>query len=142
MPVGPVDLYVIAFPDHGEEGELAPALGELVRNQIIRVIDIVFVRKLADGTVSVVEMNDLDDEQYSAFNQVVDEVSGFLSDADVDELSAGLPNRSSAAIVLVEEVWSSRFKKTIEAANGQVVLTEPVPSETIETLLELDEDDE
>ena len=47
--IGPVDYAVIAFPGNRFRGEIAPAIGELIDAGTIRVIDIAFVGKNADG---------------------------------------------------------------------------------------------
>ena len=49
MALGPVELLVIKFPGNEFRGEIAPALRELVENGTIRIIDLLFIKKDADG---------------------------------------------------------------------------------------------
>ena len=48
-PVGPVQSAVFGFPGSNFSGEIAPALADLVDKGIIRVLDLVFAIKDADG---------------------------------------------------------------------------------------------
>ena len=62
MAVGPVDVYIIGFPGNKFSGKIAPAIMELVENGTIRVLDLLFVMKDADGVVTTVEAADIDEE--------------------------------------------------------------------------------
>ena len=59
MDIGPVEILVVGFPGNQFNGEVAPALAELVRAGLIRVIDLVFVTKDAAGDVVGVELADI-----------------------------------------------------------------------------------
>ena len=52
MAVGPVDVYIIGFPGNKFTGRIAPAILDLVENGTIRVLDLLFVMKDADGVVT------------------------------------------------------------------------------------------
>ena len=62
MAVGPVDVYIIGFPGNKFSGRIAPAIMELVENGTIRVLDLLFVMKDADGVVTTLEAEDIDEE--------------------------------------------------------------------------------
>ena len=62
MAVGPVDVYIIGFPGNKFTGRIAPAIMELVDNGTIRVLDLLFVSKDADGVVTSLQAADLDEE--------------------------------------------------------------------------------
>src|SRR3954469_6492972 len=47
--LGPVELLFVQFPGNQFTGEIAPALADLVESGTIRIIDLVFVAKDADG---------------------------------------------------------------------------------------------
>jgi len=140
MSYGPVELRVIAFPGNRFRGEIIPPMVELIEKEIVRVIDILFVDKAEDGRISVFEMNDLDDDDYKKFDPVVADVTGFLSESDIEKLSVDLPNNSSAAVLLFEELWPNRFKNAVEAAQGKLVRSETVPAEIIVDLVTVPSD--
>jgi len=123
MSHGPVELRVIVFPDNQFRGEIIPALANLVEREIVRIIDILFVYKSTDGDVSVYEISDLEDEDYAVFDPIVADVSGYLSESDINQLSGDLPANSSAAILLFEELWPIRFRDAVERAHGELVLS-------------------
>lgn len=134
MARGPVELRVIVFPENQFRGEIIPALADLVEREIVRIIDILFVYKTADGAVSVFEITDLEDEDYSVFDPIVAEVTGYLSESDVEQLSADLPANSSAAMLLFEELWPLKFRSAVERAHGELALSAAVDPAVIEDL--------
>ena len=58
--IGPVDYLIVAFPGNEFRGEIAPALAELVDAGTIRIIDLAFVGKDAEGNVAAFELMDID----------------------------------------------------------------------------------
>src|SRR4029434_4313387 len=83
--MGPVDYVVIEFPDGVHKGEAAPLLVDLVDRGIIRILDLMFVRKDEDGTVSGVEISDLDGDGVSEFRVFEGASSGLMGDEDRQE---------------------------------------------------------
>ncbi len=135
MPLGPVEMLLVKFPGNQFKGEIVPALKELVETSTIRVMDILFLKKDADGTLTLVEISEMeDDDDYDAFDPLVPEVAGFLSESDALLMGQSLENNSSAALMLFENVWATRFRDAIVNANGQVLLNERIPQAVIETL--------
>jgi len=56
MGIGPVQYMVVAFPGNQFKGEIAPALEDLVRSGTIRIIDLAFIVKAADGSMTGMEL--------------------------------------------------------------------------------------
>jgi hypothetical protein len=137
MAYGPIELLVVEFPGNQFSGEITPALKELVDSGLIRIIDILFIQKLDDGTVVETELTDLVDDVFTAFEPLVDEDAGedFLSHDDALGLAESLDPGSSAGIMLFENVWATRFADAVRAADGQVVLNERIPRSVIEELV-------
>jgi hypothetical protein len=134
MSLGSIELLVVKFPGNQFKGEIAPALTELVENGTIRVIDILFANKDADGTVEMVEVNDLDDADVRRFDPVVTDVTDLLNAEDVDALTRALEPNSSAAVLLFENTWATRFRDALVNANAELVLNERIPRAVIEEL--------
>ena len=95
MAVGPVDVYIIGFPGNKFTGRIAPAILELVENGTIRVLDLLFVMKDADGTVTTLEAADIDEEG-PAFLAIDVAQPGALGPEDAEEVSDDLPANSAA----------------------------------------------
>ena len=90
MAVGPVDVYIIGFPGNKFSGQIAPAILELVENGTIRVLDLLFVMKDADGVVTTLEAADIDEEG-AAFLSIDITQPGALGPEDAEEVSDDLP---------------------------------------------------
>lgn len=136
MPFGPLELIVIKFPGNQFTGGIVPALHELVEQGTIRIVDILLVRKDADGAVSIYELNDLIDDEYTIFDPIVSEVAGLLTEDDVLQLTSGLGTDSSAALLLFENTWATRFRDAVLEAKGELVLSERIPHAVVEELVE------
>jgi uncharacterized membrane protein len=135
MSLGPIEMLVVKFPGNQFKGEIAPALAELVETGTIRVIDFVFIQKDADGSLTSVELADLDPDAAGAFSSAVDDVSGTLSEDDIKELGGLLENNSSAGLMLFENVWATRFADAVRNASGEVILSERIPRAVIEEVM-------
>jgi hypothetical protein len=135
MSLGPIELLVVKFPGNKFTGEVASSLKELVEGGLIRVIDIMFVVKDQDGVMTVLEINDLDDDDYSTFDPVVADITEMLTPDDAMQLSAGLENNSSGAVMLFENTWATKFRDAMADANGELILNERIPRAVIDELL-------
>ena len=62
--LGPVDYVVLEFPGSKLTGEIAPALRDLVERGLVRVLDLLVIRKDEDGTVDALELSDLEDTEF------------------------------------------------------------------------------
>ena len=90
MAVGPVDVYIIGFPGNKFSGRIAPAIMELVENGTIRILDLLFVMKDADGVVTTLEAADIG-EDGAAFLSIDVTQPGALGPEDAEEVSDDLP---------------------------------------------------
>ena len=131
---GPIELLVLRFPGNNFRGEIAPALADLVDAGIIRIIDIVFLIK-EGGELRVLEINDLDEDAYAVWDPIVADITGLLSDEDVQHLAGTIEDNSSAGIMLFENTWATRFVDAVLRANGELVLNERIPRRVIEEVL-------
>ena len=102
MAVGPVDVYIIGFPGNKFSGKIAPAIMELAENGTIRVLDLLFVMKDADGVVTTLEAADIDEEG-AAFLAIDVTQPGALGPEDAEEVSDDLPANSCGPADRVRE---------------------------------------
>jgi uncharacterized membrane protein len=129
--IGPVEYIVVHFAGNRFTGEIAPALGDLVERGLVRVIDLAVVAKDADGSVAILELQELSPEVAAAFVKLEGAVSGLLSEADLEAVAEALEPGSTAAAMLFEHVWATRFAEAVRAANGTLVLSERIPHAVI-----------
>jgi hypothetical protein len=129
MDNGPLQVAVIEFVDGRFRGEIAAAFDELIAGDAVRVRDLVFLRKDDDGTVGAFELDDLDPGEMAGWRQVGVEVGGLISEADVEEVAAGLRPGSAVAMVVWEDRWALKLMGAIRDAGGEVLVVERIPDE-------------
>ena len=113
--IGPVDYMVVSFPGNQFKGEIAPALADLVDAGTIRIIDIAFVGKDANGDTVAFELTELDPEVQKGLDNLGIEVEGLFNEDDLRDAGEALEPNSSAALLVWENVWgetSSRRSST------------------------------
>ena len=133
MTVGPVEYVVFGFPGNESAGAIAPALVDLVRNDLIRVLDLVFIQKNEDGEVQSFEYDDL--EAFSAFADLDGEVGGLIGADDIEYVGQEMPPSSSAALLLLEDLWAKPLCNALQKANGVLIEGARIPRDIFEPAL-------
>lgn len=135
MGIGPVEYMVIAFPGNKFNGQVAPALQELVESKTIRVIDLAFVHKDENGDVVGVELEDEGSDVFQAFHAITAERGGLINDGDMLDIGAALDPNSSAAILVWEDLWAAKFKEAVIGAGGVLVDIQRIPYEIVDAAI-------
>jgi hypothetical protein len=135
MAVGPVDVVIIGFPGNKFSGRIAPALMDLVERGTVRVIDLLFVTKDADGVTTTIEMVDLDPDLGPAFLDVSVTSAGALGPEDAEEVAEDLPPNSSALLIAFENAWAAEFAEAVRAADGVLIDSIRIPHDVVEAAL-------
>jgi len=134
--LGPIEILIIAFPGNKFTGEILPALADLVDADTISIIDGLFVLKDAEGATTYSEFDELGaNEDASALTSVIERIDGLISDDDVEELSAGLENNSSAAILVFEHTWVKPLRDALVASGGVLVDSIRIPGAVVDEVL-------
>ncbi|GAA2794458.1 DUF6325 family protein [Streptomyces showdoensis] len=136
MDVGPVEYVVIAFPGNRFRGEIAPELRNLVAGGTVRILDLTFVKKEADGSVTYVELDALDPSEASVFDDIDGEIGGLFSQEDLALIAEELAPDSSAAVLLWEDTWAAGITGAIRRAGGELLAHERIPAEAVERAYE------
>ena len=132
--IGPVDIAVIGFEGNQFHGDIAPAIVEMVRAGTIRVIDLSFVAKDAEGNVVAVEV--MESEVAHLFEDLVDDQHALLSEEDLHAVGADLEPNSAAMMVVWENTWASKFATAVRGANGRLVSFDRIPHEVVVAAVE------
>jgi len=130
---GPVEYLVVGFPDGNVSDDLAPELAKLVDNQVIRILDLVFLSKDGAGDVTVTEFDELD--QVASFTAIDAEVGGLIGPDDIGFVSEGLDPGSAAAVLLVEDLWAAPLADALERSNGFLLEGARIPAELADDAL-------
>ena len=131
MVVGPVDVIIIGFPGNKFTGKIAPAVADLVASGTVRILDLLFVSKSADGTVTSLRIEDLDASLVPGFLSIDIHHAGILDHADAEELEEDLTANSSALMVAYENVWAGRFVAAINEADAVVIDQIRIPAHVV-----------
>jgi hypothetical protein len=138
MGVGPVDVIIIGFPGNRFTGRIAPALMELVDSGTIRVIDLLFVMKDADGVLTTIEAKDLAQDAAAGFLAIDVVQPGALDATDAEEVAEDLPNNSSTLLIAFENSWAAKFVAACQAADAIVIDQIRIPADVAEAVLTAD----
>jgi hypothetical protein len=134
--IGPVEMMVVAFPGNKFTGEIAPALKELVDSGTIRIIDLAFVMKDGDGNVAAMELEELESEVGQAFQTIEAEIGELVNQEDLMAVGKSLQPNSSAALLVWEDAWATKFAQSLANAGAVVLDLQRVPRDVIEAALE------
>ncbi len=134
--IGPVDYAVIAFPGNQFNGEIVPALTDLVDAGTIRIIDAVFVSKDETGEVFTLELAELAPDMQQALDALHIEVQGLFSDEELQAAGQDLELNSSAALLVWENVWARNVAQAVRDAGGALLAFERVPHDVVQAARE------
>jgi hypothetical protein len=118
--MGPVDWVMIEWDGRQPDGAtIAPYIIALVDRGIVRLLDIAFIAKDADGQVTALDLDTIDDS--GPLGQFAGASSGLLSHDDVVDAAAALPAGSSAAVIVWENRWVVPLATKLRESGGELV---------------------
>jgi uncharacterized membrane protein len=144
MTMGPVQLLVVGFDDPQFNGQILTELERLRESDVVRLVDLLVVRKDAEGNVERLQRTDLTPAEAEQFGATVgaligigtgdeeiaeagailgamrvDEAEGHvLGEADFWYVDDAIPNNSAAAVALIEHRWATGLRDSIRDAGG------------------------
>jgi uncharacterized membrane protein len=142
FPIGPVQMLVLGFVDDTFSGKILPELRRLRDLDVVRLVDLVVVRKNDAGDIESAQVSDLEPGEAEAFGTLIGALVGFgTGDADAVErgaaagaaegadghlldddavwyLADAIPNGSAAAIALIEHRWAIPLRDKIVDEGG------------------------
>jgi uncharacterized membrane protein len=156
--IGPLQLLVFGFEEDKKARDIIRVAKSLKRAKAIRLFDLVYVIKDQEGKIQAKEVSELRTEEKREFGalakallglaaqdvesmdaqglvdslKVADEEFG-LSDSDLQEVAAQVPNGTSAIFVIFEHVWARDVKEALQKAGGQVRASGMINPTTLET---------
>ncbi|MDN5895213.1 MAG: DUF6325 family protein [Nocardioides sp.] len=140
--LGPVDWIVVEFPGSKFKGEIVPVLADLVERNIVRVLDLLIMRKDAEGALEAFELSDLEDGEIGALRSYESELAMLLSEEDVIAVAASVEPDSTAAVLVWENTWAAPFGTAVRRAGGQLVASGRIPVQALLAVIEEDEEAE
>ena len=130
--LGPIDYVVLEWPTSHPNagGEVAPLLIDLVDRGIIRIFDIAFIAKDEDGTVTAIDLAQLDGGG-AGFAEFEGASSGLIGDDDFQDAGSVLEPGTSAAIIVWENLWAAPVAIALRKSGGQLVASGRIPVQAI-----------
>ena len=115
--MGPVDYVLVEWSDNEPTGEAIPYLVDLVDSGLIRILDLAFIIKNEDGSVSAMDISDLggDSESFAVFEGAS---SGLLDESDHAEAAEALETGKAAALLVYENTWAAPFASAVRRSGG------------------------
>jgi uncharacterized membrane protein len=142
LTLGPVQMLIVGFTGDDFDGSIMKELDRLKEHDIVRLIDLLFVKKNADGEIEVAQRSDLNTEEAQEFGAIVGALVGFgadgeegaeyaaiagaaeledghlFDDAAVWYLGDAIPEGTAAAVALLEHRWAIPLRDKIAQAGG------------------------
>jgi uncharacterized membrane protein len=142
LTLGPVQMLIVGFEGDNFDGSIMEELNRLKEHDIVRLIDLLFVKKNDDGEIEVQQRSDLNADEAEQFGAIVGALVGFGADGDegasygavagAAELEDGhvfdddavwylgdaIPDGTAAAVALLEHRWAIPLRDKIAKAGG------------------------
>jgi hypothetical protein len=131
VEVGPIDYIVVEFPGNRMTGEAFPLLLELADRGVIRILDLAFVRKELDGSVTGAALTDLDGDGQLDWMVFEGASSGLLDPADLETAGDVLEPGNSAGILIYENLWAAPFATALRRSGAQLVSSGRIPLQAV-----------
>jgi Family of unknown function (DUF6325) len=121
IELGPVDYLVVEFPGSKFNGEIAPALADLVDRKLVRVLDLLMITKTEDGSIDAAEISDLDEAEIGGLRAHEAELAMLLSEEDVSSIAAAMEPGSTAGVLALARPssWPTATTAATAAASSQ-----------------------
>jgi uncharacterized membrane protein len=148
MSYGPVQMLVVAFEGNKFRGEILPELERLKNEGVVRILDLMIVRKDSTGAVTHAKASDLGWEEAVQFGEAMGALAGFATEGllgvetgamtgmadlmdghlfdeqDAFRLEQLVPNDTTAAVALIEHLWARPLLDAVARAQGFEMLNE------------------
>ena len=138
--LGPVDYLVVEFPADKADfsGEMATQLGSLVDRKLIRVLDLLLLRKELDGSVEVAELHELAAVDVGELLALEADLAMLLAEEDIEAIGGALEPGSIAAVLVYENSWAGPFASSVRRSGGQLVASGRIPTQALLAAVEAD----
>jgi hypothetical protein len=136
--LGGVDWVVLEFPGSKFNGSIAPVLNDLTDRGLIRVLDLLVIKKDVDDSFEVFETEDLDDSELGDLRAYESALAMVLGEQDLIDIATVIEPGSSAAILVWENKWSAPFATAVRHSGGQLVARGTIPTQAVLAALEAD----
>jgi len=134
--LGPIDYLIVEFPGNRMTGDGFAILLDLVDRGLIRILDLLFVRKDEDGTTTVLDLSDLDRDGTMDLAVFQGASSGLIGKEDVEQATSVIEPGSSAGVMIYENRWAAPFAAALRRGGAQLVARGGIPIDALVATLD------
>ena len=133
--IGPIDYLIMEWSgDQPVTGEVLPMILDLADRGVIRILDLAFMGKDHDGSVTAIDLAEIPDA--GDFHGAS---SGLLGQEDLDEAASALEPNTVAAVLVWENRWAAPVASALRRSGGQLVATGRIPVQDLIASLDASE---
>jgi uncharacterized membrane protein len=125
---GPADFYAISLPNGDVDDAVRQAVTDLLASDAVTVVDLLVVRKDADGTV---DAGELAEGAVPGVDALGDTGAQLASEEDVETVAELLEPGSAALVAVIEHTWARSLVEALGRAGAEVVIAERIPAEVV-----------
>jgi hypothetical protein len=138
--LGPISYLVVEFPGNKMTGEGLGVLVDLVDRGVIRILDLAFVTTDADGSITAIDISDVDNDGTLDLTIFEGASSGLLDDSELANASTAIAPNSSAAVLIFENSWATPLVRALRAGDAQLVAAGYIAHDDLAAALDATED--
>ncbi len=135
---GSVELAAISFPGSKFNGEIIPALADLVDSGVVAILDLLIISKSEEGDVVSLEIGEVEDG--GMFDDLDGDVMGLLSAEDIETAGQLLEPGNTAALIVWENTWARKLIGAIRDAGGELLAHDRLDAETVNAVMAMSEE--
>ena len=136
MALGPLEYLIVGFEGDRFTGQILAELRAAREKGIIRIVDLVVLKKDDQGNVMALELSDLNEEEAAELGPLAGDLLGLFAQEDIERAASSIPNKSAAGLLLIEQTWAIGLRDAIKNAGGIPVAGGLVAPETLQELEE------
>ena len=125
--MGPISYLIVEFPGNKMTGAGWTALVDLVDRGVVRILDLEFVTCRDDGSVTALQLSDLDSDGKLDLSIFEGAASGLLDQSDYDDAARALTPGSAAGILIFETRWATAFVQGLREGGAEFVAAGYIP---------------
>ncbi len=137
--LGPVSYLIVEFPGGKMTGQGLPFLVDLVDRGLIRILDLEFISRAADGSIRTVELREIEHDAGPGLEVFEGAFSGLLDATDFEEARSAIAPGSTAAILIFENRWAKSFVEALRRGGAQPVAAGYIPQDILAEAVEATE---
>jgi hypothetical protein len=136
---GPIDFVLLEFPEDANTKACGDAILDLLERNVIRLLDVLVIRKALDGSYAGVDLTDVTLAGIGGFTAFEGAQSGLIHNDDVSAAVEVMQPGTVAALLVFENTWAAPFVGAVLDAGGELIASQRIPApDVLEALDRLD----